>query len=103
MPIYEYVCEKCGERLEVTQKMTDAPLKRHNGASKCGGRLKKLMSHNSFHLKGSGWYKTDYASPGKAEKKPPDKAGKTEKTSKKTDTDAKSTPEKAKPADKSGS
>ena len=61
MPIYEYECQKCGDILEVNQKMTDPPLKRHNGASECGGKLVKLMSMNSFHLKGTGWYKTDYA------------------------------------------
>ncbi len=61
MPIYEYSCEKCGEQFEVTQKITAPPLKRHNGPSRCGGRLKKLMSSNAFHLKGTGWYKTDYA------------------------------------------
>ena len=26
------------------------------------GKMKKVMSQNSFHLKGSGWYVTDYAS-----------------------------------------
>jgi hypothetical protein len=26
----------------------------------CGGRVAKLMSMNSFQLKGSGWYVTDY-------------------------------------------
>ena len=61
MPIYEYACEKCGEQLEVTQKITASPLKKHNGPSRCGGKLRKLMSSNAFHLKGTGWYKTDYA------------------------------------------
>lgn len=61
MPIYEYVCEKCGDHLEVTQKMSDPPLKKHNIESSCGGPLKKIISMNSFHLKGTGWYKTDYA------------------------------------------
>jgi len=60
MPIYEYVCGKCGGRLEVTQKMSDPPLKTHNIESSCGGLLKKIISMNSFHLKGTGWYKTDY-------------------------------------------
>lgn len=63
MPIYEYVCEKCGGHLEVTQKMTDAPLTTHNIESDCGGLLKKIISMNAFHLKGTGWYKTDYAKP----------------------------------------
>lgn len=61
MPIYEYACEKCGEQFEVTQKITALPLKRHNGPARCGGKLRKLMSSNAFHLKGTGWYKTDYA------------------------------------------
>jgi len=61
MPIYEYECRKCHEVFEVAQKFSDQPLKRHNGPSRCGGKVVKLMSMNSFHLKGGGWYKTDYA------------------------------------------
>lgn len=58
MPIYEYVCEKCGSRIEVMQKVTDEPLKR---CRSCRGKLEKVISRTSFHLKGSGWYLTDYA------------------------------------------
>ncbi len=57
MPIYEYQCEKCGETTEVLQKFSDAPL---TGCPSCGGHVEKLMSMNSFQLKGSGWYVTDY-------------------------------------------
>lgn len=57
MPIYEYSCQKCGE-FEVTQRITDDPLKR---CPTCRGKVKKLISNSSFHLKGSGWYITDYA------------------------------------------
>lgn len=63
MPIYEYICGKCGDHLEVTQKITDEPLTAHNISSDCGGPLKKIISMNAFHLKGTGWYKTDYAKP----------------------------------------
>lgn len=59
MPIYEYVCAKCGSHVEVIQKVGDAPLKR---CSKCKGKLEKKVSRTSFQLKGSGWYKTDYSS-----------------------------------------
>jgi putative FmdB family regulatory protein len=59
MPIYEYVCEKCGSQLEVLQKVTDEPLKR---CRKCRGKLEKVVSRTSFQLKGGGWYKTDYSS-----------------------------------------
>lgn len=59
MPIYKYLCEKCGSHIEVIQKISDAPLKR---CSKCRGKLKKTVSRTSFQLKGSGWYATDYSS-----------------------------------------
>ena len=57
MPIYEYECIKCGNVEEAFQKMSDAPLEI---CRQCGGSLSKIMSHSSFHLKGSGWYVTDY-------------------------------------------
>jgi predicted nucleic acid-binding Zn ribbon protein len=41
------------------QKFSEAP-KTH--CPECGGDLTKLISHCTFHLKGSGWYVTDYAS-----------------------------------------
>ena len=58
MPIYEYQCAKCGKTIEVIQKMSDKPLKKHEG---CGGPLTKLISKAGFQFKGTGWYVTDYA------------------------------------------
>jgi putative FmdB family regulatory protein len=58
MPIYEYECSKCGKTIEVIQKMSDKPLKKHEG---CGGALSKLISAAGFQFKGTGWYVTDYA------------------------------------------
>ncbi len=58
MPIYEYRCLKCNSEFEQLQKFTDAPV---SHCPHCGGQVKKLMSHSSFQLKGSGWYLTDYA------------------------------------------
>jgi len=58
MPIYEYECSKCGEIEEVFQKFSDKPLIK---CKRCSGKLHKLISHSSFHLKGTGWYVTDYA------------------------------------------
>lgn len=89
MPIYEYECKKCGNVQEVLQKFSDSPLStcRH-----CSGELHKLISQSSFHLKGSGWYVTDYAgksgntstvSADKSEKKADDSA-KTQKADDKT-------------------
>jgi putative FmdB family regulatory protein len=57
MPLYEYKCHECGKVFEVIQKFSDAPLTTH---AECGGQVEKLMSAPAFHLKGSGWYVTDY-------------------------------------------
>lgn len=59
MPIYEYECESCGTHSEAWQRFSDAPL---TTCEKCNGSLKKLISQSAFHLKGTGWYVTDYAS-----------------------------------------
>ena len=58
MPIYEYECEQCGKIHEIIQKITDAPLV---SCPACKGRLHKRISQCTFHLKGTGWYATDYA------------------------------------------
>ncbi|MEN8809655.1 MAG: FmdB family zinc ribbon protein [Desulfobacterales bacterium] len=58
MPIYEYECGQCGRIEEALQKFSDKPLTR---CDHCSGRLHKIVSHASFHLKGTGWYVTDYA------------------------------------------
>ena len=57
MPIYEYKCRKCGKEFEIFQRMTDPAVK---SCQHCKGQVEKLMSLSSFHLKGSGWYVTDY-------------------------------------------
>ena len=58
MPIYEYECNRCQKITETLQKFSDPPL---SECPHCRGNLHKLMSLNSFHLKGSGWYVTDYS------------------------------------------
>ena len=65
MPIYEYQCSKCG-LFGVVQKASDKPLKRNPDCAEknCPKSAKRLISAAAFHLKGSGWYKTDYASSG---------------------------------------
>ncbi len=59
MPIYEYECDECGHHVEALQKFTDPPILE---CDKCHASMKKLISQSSFHLKGTGWYVTDYAS-----------------------------------------
>jgi putative FmdB family regulatory protein len=58
MPIYEYECTKCGKMTEAIQRFSDPPLA---NCAHCSGELHKLISMSTFHLKGSGWYVTDYA------------------------------------------
>jgi putative FmdB family regulatory protein len=58
MPIYEYACADCGQVVEAIQKFSDRPLTK---CKFCSGKLHKLVSQSSFHLKGSGWYVTDYS------------------------------------------
>lgn len=58
MPIYEYECSQCGRVEEAIQKFSDKPLTR---CGHCSGKLHKLISQSTFHLKGTGWYVTDYA------------------------------------------
>ena len=82
MPIYEYECTKCGHQTEVWQKMTEAHLTR---CEHCKGKMRKLISQSTFHLKGTGWYVTDYASKrsadnGKKEKSSDDKPSKTKES-----------------------
>ena len=60
MPIYEYACKKCGN-FEITQRITEEPLKK---CPTCGTKVTKLISPSAFHLKGSGWYMTDYGKNG---------------------------------------
>jgi putative FmdB family regulatory protein len=58
MPIYEYRCTRCGHEKEVLQKLSDPPL---TECPACGkSTLGKLVSAAGFHLKGSGWYATDF-------------------------------------------
>lgn len=56
MPIYEYNCPKCGD-FDQMQKITDGPLKK---CPTCKAKVTKLISNPAFHLKGGGWYITDY-------------------------------------------
>jgi putative FmdB family regulatory protein len=58
MPIYEYACTGCGHQFEEWQKISDSPVRK---CPNCGKRkVERLVSLSSFHLKGSGWYVTDY-------------------------------------------
>jgi putative FmdB family regulatory protein len=60
MPIYEYTCKRCGN-FEIMQRISEDPLKK---CPTCGAKVSKLISRSAFHLKGNGWYATDYGKNG---------------------------------------
>lgn len=58
MPIYEYQCLSCQAVFEEWQTgFEDKDME----CPECGGESKRLISHSSFHLKGSGWYADGYS------------------------------------------
>lgn len=91
MPIYEYQCSGCGKHFEIFQKISDKPL---TECRECKGKLSKLISNCAFHLKGNGWYVTDYKKPvdtvnGKNGTKPSEKKEKKIETAPETTTETK--------------
>ena len=94
MPIYEYECTQCGSMEEALQKFSEKPLTTCNH---CSGKLRKLVSQSSFHLKGTGWYVTDYANKSKA---PPSSSTSADSSNEKK---ASSGTESTKPAKKASS
>lgn len=59
MPIYEYQCDDCGARFDEMRKITDVTIP---DCKECEStNVHRLVSLSSFHLKGTGWYVTDYA------------------------------------------
>ena len=97
MPLYEYQCRDCRRLFEIIQKFSDDAL---TDCSECGGTLEKVLSAPAFHLKGSGWYKTDYAPKAGGEKetspdsKPDSKAEKPEKKDSSDEKKVKKSPKK---------
>ncbi len=66
MPIYEYLCNKCGHEFEREQRISEDPIKTCPACR--GRRVKRLISQTSFVLKGGGWHSDLYSS-AKASKK----------------------------------
>ncbi|MEW6337577.1 MAG: FmdB family zinc ribbon protein [Acidobacteriota bacterium] len=61
MPLYEYRCTSCEKRLEVLQRVGEAPL---TECPSCHGALERLISAPALQFKGSGFYITDYGRSG---------------------------------------
>jgi len=77
MPLYEYLCKKCGHRFEKIRKFSDKPIKK---CPECGGTVEQVITAPAVQFKGSGWYVTDYA-----RKSPASTASEAGKDSKKDD------------------
>jgi len=60
MPIYEYRCSACGHQEEFLQRVSEPQLTECPVCHK--PTFDKLLSAAGFHLKGSGWYATDFKS-----------------------------------------
>jgi len=57
VPLFEYECQKCGQRTERIEKVNGPHLQK---CPKCGGKVERLISAPAIQFKGSGWYVTDY-------------------------------------------
>jgi len=93
MPIYEYRCLDCGHQFELMQKFSDPPAET---CTSCAGTVQKLISRSAFHLKGSGWYVTDYGRNGSANGKAAGKEGSEDSSQSSSESsDTKSTSDKS--------
>ncbi|RJQ64131.1 MAG: zinc ribbon domain-containing protein [Desulfobacteraceae bacterium] len=97
MPIYEYECTKCGAIEEAFQRFSDKPLKK---CRHCSGKLHKLISHSAFHLKGTGWYVTDYAGKSQPSESKPKESSEAHKSTSESTASTKSTEGSAKKSTK---
>ena len=57
MPIYEYRCNECGHQFEVSQRMSDEPVRE---CEVCGAEVTKMLFAPAIHFKGTGFHNTDY-------------------------------------------
>ena len=86
MPIYAYKCAGCSHELDVIRKVSDPPL---TECPNCGKpALVKQITAAGFHLKGAGWYVTDFRDGGSGKKKDEDKPDEKAKTDQVADSSA---------------
>ena len=78
MPLYEYQCKQCRQRMEKIQSFT-AP--HEKVCPKCGGELERVISAPAIQFKGAGWYVNDYAKAGGRTKPSESSDGKSEASS----------------------
>lgn len=59
MPTYDYECKTCNKTFSLFHKISETIKKCPEG----GHPVQKIISAPAFHLKGTGWYATDFKSP----------------------------------------
>ena len=59
MPTYEYCCDACGHEFEVSQRITELPIRTCVKCKKPA--VVRKISKPSFILKGGGWYADGYS------------------------------------------
>ncbi len=57
MPTYHYRCSDCQVEYEVSQRITDEPLKK---CRECGGKVTRVIQPVGIIFKGSGFHVNDY-------------------------------------------
>ena len=87
MPIYEYVCARCGTKSEHLMRMSDPD---PDECPQCGpATMTRALSAPSFRLAGSGWYETDFKKDGDAKRNLVDKPAADSAVAESKPTDAK--------------
>jgi putative FmdB family regulatory protein len=101
MPIYEYECVDCRERIERLQRADDPP---PAACEACGGAMRRVISAPAFQFKGSGWYVTDYGGRKSSDAAPAEKAdgGSSKEAAKGADGDSSKASDKGSKASKAG-
>ena len=93
MPIYEYECGACGATHEFIQKFSEGAKRKCPSCGKL--RLKKKVSAAAFHLKGGGWYVTDFRDGGKKKSSDSDASSESSTSESKSSGDSGSTDSKS--------
>ncbi len=87
MPLYEYKCEKCGQKYERIERASEP---KDGSCPECGGVAHRLIGSPALQFKGSGWYVNDYgrgngSGPTKKETETAEKAAGESSTTSKTE------------------
>jgi len=65
MPLYEYICNTCGNGFEMLESMHQ---NKHRTCNVCGGVAERIISSSILKFKGTGFHITDYGRYGRKNK-----------------------------------